>query len=306
MSRGRTSPAGAPGAGHRRAVGPRPAAGLVGQQPVPLAPADKWLPQGAHSLGADRGPGELLRRWLRSFGPGTFADIKWWTGWTAADVKTRPGRDRSCGGRPRRHHRPGAAGRPGGGPCGEARRGAAPRAGCNADGMDGARLVPRPPPARPSSTATATSGRPSGGADASWGAGASARTARSRAGSWRRSAPKVRLRSPKPRTTCGSASLRSASRPGFERPWSGSWSPDPVVESRVALGRARLYSVEEIPTWFSHQEAAQEDAQAQAQEDAEEDQVGPQGLSSAWPLSGRSWAESSPEWEVDRPAGVLY
>jgi Winged helix DNA-binding domain len=26
---------------------------------------------------------ELLRRWLRAFGPGTGADIRWWTGWTA-------------------------------------------------------------------------------------------------------------------------------------------------------------------------------------------------------------------------------
>jgi hypothetical protein len=26
---------------------------------------------------------ELLRRWLRAFGPGTSTDIRWWTGWTA-------------------------------------------------------------------------------------------------------------------------------------------------------------------------------------------------------------------------------
>src|SRR5262249_51887622 len=26
---------------------------------------------------------ELLRRWLRTFGPGTTTDIRWWTGWTA-------------------------------------------------------------------------------------------------------------------------------------------------------------------------------------------------------------------------------
>jgi hypothetical protein len=26
----------------------------------------------------------LLERWLRAFGPGTLADIRWWTGWTAA------------------------------------------------------------------------------------------------------------------------------------------------------------------------------------------------------------------------------
>lgn len=26
---------------------------------------------------------DLLRRWLRAFGPGTMTDIRWWTGWTA-------------------------------------------------------------------------------------------------------------------------------------------------------------------------------------------------------------------------------
>jgi hypothetical protein len=30
---------------------------------------------------------ELVRRWLASFGPGTLADIKWWTGWTAREVR---------------------------------------------------------------------------------------------------------------------------------------------------------------------------------------------------------------------------
>ncbi|TMR09720.1 winged helix DNA-binding domain-containing protein [Nonomuraea turkmeniaca] len=30
---------------------------------------------------------ELVRRWLAAFGPGTEADLKWWTGWTLADVR---------------------------------------------------------------------------------------------------------------------------------------------------------------------------------------------------------------------------
>ena len=30
---------------------------------------------------------ELVRRWLRSFGPGTFTDVKWWTGWTVRDTR---------------------------------------------------------------------------------------------------------------------------------------------------------------------------------------------------------------------------
>jgi hypothetical protein len=29
---------------------------------------------------------ELVRRWLRSYGPGTTADLRWWTGWTANNV----------------------------------------------------------------------------------------------------------------------------------------------------------------------------------------------------------------------------
>ncbi|MEV0384486.1 winged helix DNA-binding domain-containing protein [Nonomuraea sp. NPDC050643] len=30
---------------------------------------------------------ELVRRWLAAFGPGTEADLKWWTGWTLKDVR---------------------------------------------------------------------------------------------------------------------------------------------------------------------------------------------------------------------------
>ncbi len=30
---------------------------------------------------------ELVRRWLTAFGPGTPADVKWWTGWTAGEAK---------------------------------------------------------------------------------------------------------------------------------------------------------------------------------------------------------------------------
>ncbi|MFI7700966.1 winged helix DNA-binding domain-containing protein [Nonomuraea sp. NPDC049480] len=30
---------------------------------------------------------ELVRRWLAAFGPGTEADVKWWTGWTLGDVR---------------------------------------------------------------------------------------------------------------------------------------------------------------------------------------------------------------------------
>lgn len=53
----------------------------------------EWLPQ--ESWGGEWFTGgvhedpeaELLIRWLRAYGPGTFQDLKWWTGWTV--TKTR-------------------------------------------------------------------------------------------------------------------------------------------------------------------------------------------------------------------------
>ena len=51
------------------------------------APMRAWLPGGLPELDADEAAAELVRRWLRAFGPGTYADLKWWTGWTAALLK---------------------------------------------------------------------------------------------------------------------------------------------------------------------------------------------------------------------------
>jgi Winged helix DNA-binding domain len=50
------------------------------------APIETWLPGGVPDLPADEARVELIRRWLRAFGPGTVADLRWWTGWTAAEV----------------------------------------------------------------------------------------------------------------------------------------------------------------------------------------------------------------------------
>ncbi|MEV0312665.1 winged helix DNA-binding protein [Nonomuraea fuscirosea] len=36
---------------------------------------------------ADEARTELVARWLAAFGPGTEADLKWWTGWTLKDVR---------------------------------------------------------------------------------------------------------------------------------------------------------------------------------------------------------------------------
>lgn len=46
------------------------------------APMSAWLPAGEAPLDTAAGQAELARRWLASFGPGTLADLAWWTGWT--------------------------------------------------------------------------------------------------------------------------------------------------------------------------------------------------------------------------------
>ncbi|MER6945649.1 winged helix DNA-binding domain-containing protein [Nonomuraea sp. NPDC000554] len=58
-------------------------------------PAGSWI-SGQHRWGvapamaeltAHEAQAELVRRWLAAFGPGTEADLKWWTGWTLGDVR---------------------------------------------------------------------------------------------------------------------------------------------------------------------------------------------------------------------------
>lgn len=51
------------------------------------SPSERWLPAGLPSLPADDAREALLRRWLHAFGPGTVADLKWWTGWNLGDVR---------------------------------------------------------------------------------------------------------------------------------------------------------------------------------------------------------------------------
>jgi hypothetical protein len=51
------------------------------------SPAQKWLPGGIPELSVEESRAELVRRWLRSFGPGAVSDLKWWTGWTTGQVK---------------------------------------------------------------------------------------------------------------------------------------------------------------------------------------------------------------------------
>jgi hypothetical protein len=47
------------------------------------ATTQRWLGEPLMPIDHDDACAELLRRWLRTFGPATSADIRWWTGWTA-------------------------------------------------------------------------------------------------------------------------------------------------------------------------------------------------------------------------------
>jgi hypothetical protein len=54
------------------------------------APAESWLRDGAGPAAPTTpaaAQAELARRWLAAFGPGTAADLKWWAGWTAGEVR---------------------------------------------------------------------------------------------------------------------------------------------------------------------------------------------------------------------------
>jgi DNA glycosylase AlkZ-like len=48
---------------------------------------EEWLPGPLVELPTATARDELVRRWLRAFGPGTVRDVKWWTGWTVAEVR---------------------------------------------------------------------------------------------------------------------------------------------------------------------------------------------------------------------------
>ncbi|MGV9677214.1 winged helix DNA-binding domain-containing protein [Nocardia sp. NPDC003482] len=64
----------------------RPNGGWTSSQ-YTWAPIESWLPAGIPTLPIDEGRTELVRRWLRTFGPAPVADLKWWTGWTLGDVR---------------------------------------------------------------------------------------------------------------------------------------------------------------------------------------------------------------------------
>ncbi len=51
------------------------------------SPTEVWLGRPAQELAVEAARTELVRRWLASFGPGTAADLRWWTGLAAGEVK---------------------------------------------------------------------------------------------------------------------------------------------------------------------------------------------------------------------------
>ena len=50
-------------------------------------PMTRWLGRAMPEMPVAEAQAELVRRWLSRFGPGTEADLRWWTGWTARAVR---------------------------------------------------------------------------------------------------------------------------------------------------------------------------------------------------------------------------
>jgi hypothetical protein len=48
---------------------------------------EAWLPDGVAAWSLEDAQTELVRRWLRGFGPATIADVKWWTGLPMGQVR---------------------------------------------------------------------------------------------------------------------------------------------------------------------------------------------------------------------------
>ena len=69
-----------------RIVRARPLGSWISSQ-YRWAPAATWLEGGLGTLEPEAARAELVRRWLRAFGPGTLTDLTWWTGWSARQVR---------------------------------------------------------------------------------------------------------------------------------------------------------------------------------------------------------------------------
>ena len=51
------------------------------------APLTPWCPQGLDGWTTEAAEVELARRWLEAYGPATAEDLRWWAGWTKAQVR---------------------------------------------------------------------------------------------------------------------------------------------------------------------------------------------------------------------------
>ena len=51
------------------------------------AAADRWFPSPPEPIEPAEGRARLLGRYLEAYGPATFTDIKWWTGWTVGETR---------------------------------------------------------------------------------------------------------------------------------------------------------------------------------------------------------------------------
>jgi hypothetical protein len=69
-----------------KAVRGRPRGTWVSSQ-YRWAPMSRWLGGAIPELPEAEARAEVVRRWLSRFGPGTEADVRWWTGWPARAVR---------------------------------------------------------------------------------------------------------------------------------------------------------------------------------------------------------------------------
>lgn len=51
------------------------------------APIEQWWPGGIPVVDEAGSRRELVRRWLEAFGPATFDDVQWWTGWNKTQTR---------------------------------------------------------------------------------------------------------------------------------------------------------------------------------------------------------------------------
>jgi len=65
-----------------RIVRARPRGSWISSQ-YRWSPIERWLGQPFDHVPVDEARAALVRRWLERFGPGTEADVRWWTGWSA-------------------------------------------------------------------------------------------------------------------------------------------------------------------------------------------------------------------------------